>query len=179
MTLNTQYWMCRRWVIALTFLAAFDAGVSVRSMHGLLASLAENWIAVSVLGLHITAYFAVRSARPWGWVFASLWLPVWVGYYTWDLYQTGEPLLTALWAPFLFGTGLVHGFLVRDEVREAYGMRHRVWGGLRLLVPVELCGVGLGCVGALFGYGIGALLVLSLFLIVKTRRKVYGEGVWW
>jgi hypothetical protein len=175
-SLLTGFRLCLLWLLSLNVLAAVDLGMAMSERPPLAELLTDQAYTIASLLCYAALVVGLRSRLAAAWVGAGLWMPTWIAWSVVDVSLGRDSVLALVWTPVLLGTAVALRFLMRDEVRLAFGLTSAWWGIGRWLALASLMVVLYLPLTSVLDQGVALMLCLSLLLIGATAGKVYGRG---
>jgi len=173
MTRRTGYRLALLWLSLVALLRAVDLGLRAGHFVPSLREFGDTGAAIAEVLLHMLTIYGLRSRYRWGWGLAAVWIPAWIALMNAGLWSERDVPLALLWVPLFCCSALAHRFLLRDDIREAYGITRQPWRSLRFWLPYLALP---GCVFLPLAFAFDPGIAGALILTAAVASATLGRG---
>jgi hypothetical protein len=173
MSLATRYGFVVFWLSLVALLSAVNFGIATGNLGAFLADYPNNVLSTVEMILQVAVALGLTKRRSWAWGLAATWIPCWIFLHAVELFREGDPVFALTWTPFLVLSALSHHFLLRDEVREGFGITNWPWTNLHTLSAITLTMTAFVPLSLVLDIHTAGALCFACMLIVKTVPLVY------
>lgn len=167
---TVKYRVVLGWLSAVVLFRAADLGMQVADRVEFAADPAAAAFRIVELAFHMVVLAGVWRRAAWGWITAAVWIPLWIGVMSFDLWQAGGLILCSLWSMHFMFSAMALRFLLRDSVRESFGVRGAFWASAQWwLGPLSLSGALVVPCALVFGPGPALAFWLTVSIASGTR----------
>jgi hypothetical protein len=158
------------WLFLVVLFRIVDLGMQLAQWEEFASDFPANALRIAELAVHVLVLAGIARRAWWGWVGAAVWIPAWIAVMSVDLWQDGGLILSSLWSLHFVLSAFALRFLLRDPVREVFGVTSQPWRGLRWWLPALTVPGGMVIPFALvLGLPLALCLWTTAAVLIATR----------